>query len=91
MTAGRRTGPDEGERASLPSERSGQSAQARLAVARPVRRDLRPRAYLAVHDQGVIWADEIFQTLEQGHRLALAMDSCPGNTSPGRAHGFCPG
>ena len=36
-----------------------------------------PRAYLAVHDQGLIWADEIFQTLEQGHRLAFGYGLVP--------------
>jgi GPI mannosyltransferase 3 len=36
-----------------------------------------PRAYLAIHDQGILWSDEIFQTLEQGHRLAFGYGFVP--------------
>lgn len=36
-----------------------------------------PRAYLAVTDQGLFWADEIFQSLEQGHRLAFGYGLIP--------------
>jgi GPI mannosyltransferase 3 len=38
---------------------------------------LLPRAFLAVADQGLIWSDEIFQTLEQGHRLAFGYGLVP--------------
>jgi hypothetical protein len=36
-----------------------------------------PRAYLAVTDHGLFWADEIFQSLEQGHRLAFGYGLVP--------------
>ena len=50
-----------------------------------------PRAYLAVHDQGVIWADEIFQTLEQGHRLAFGYGLVPWEFQSGARSWFLPG
>ena len=50
-----------------------------------------PRAYLAVHDQGVIWADEIFQTLEQGHRLAFGYGLVPWEFQDGARSWLLPG
>ena len=50
-----------------------------------------PRAYLAVHDQGVIWADEIFQTLEQGHRLAFGYGLVPWEYQSGARSWLLPG
>ena len=50
-----------------------------------------PRAYLAVHDQGVVWADEIFQTLEQGHRLAFGYGLVPWEYQSGARSWFLPG
>ncbi|MGB8295262.1 MAG: hypothetical protein WCG85_07525 [Polyangia bacterium] len=50
-----------------------------------------PRAYLAVHDQGVIWADEIFQTIEQGHRLAFGYGLVPWEFQSGARSWFLPG
>jgi hypothetical protein len=50
-----------------------------------------PRAYLAAHDQGVIWADEIFQTLEQGHRLAFGYGLVPWEYQSGARSWFLPG
>ena len=52
---------------------------------------LAPRAYLAVHDQGVIWADEIFQTLEQGHRLAFGYGLVPWEYQSGARSWLLPG
>ncbi len=50
-----------------------------------------PRAYLAVHDQGMIWADEIFQTLEQGHRLAFGYGLVPWEYQFGARSWLLPG
>ena len=61
------------------------------AVARPVRRDFRPARVPAMHDEGVIWADEIFQTLEQGHRLAFGYGLVPWEYQSGARSGSCPG
>ena len=50
-----------------------------------------PRAYLAIHDQGMIWADEIFQTLEQGHRLAFGYGFVPWEFKAGARSWLLPG
>jgi phosphatidylinositol glycan class B len=50
-----------------------------------------PRAYLAVSDQGVIWADEIFQTLEQAHRLAFGYGLVPWEFKQGARSWLLPG
>jgi hypothetical protein len=52
---------------------------------------LLPRAYLAIHDQGMIWADEIFQTLEQGHRLAFGYGLVPWEFRVGARSWLLPG
>ncbi|MGD0835285.1 MAG: arabinofuranosidase catalytic domain-containing protein [Polyangia bacterium] len=52
---------------------------------------LLPRAYLALHDQGVIWPDEIFQTLEQGHRLAFGYGFVPWEFRDGARSWLLPG
>lgn len=50
-----------------------------------------PRAYLAIHDQGMLWADEIFQTLEQGHRLAFGYGFVPWEFRAGARSWLLPG
>jgi GPI mannosyltransferase 3 len=50
-----------------------------------------PRAYLAVADQGMIWADEIFQTLEQGHRFAFGYGLVPWEFQTGARSWLLPG
>lgn len=50
-----------------------------------------PRAYLAVHDRGVIWSDEIFQTLEQGHRVAFGYGLVPWEFKDGARSWLLPG
>jgi hypothetical protein len=50
-----------------------------------------PRAYLAIHDQGIVWADEIFQTLEQGHRLAFGYGFVPWEFKDAARSWFLPG
>lgn len=50
-----------------------------------------PRAYLAVSDQGMIWADEVFQTLEQGHRLAFGYGMVPWEFRTGARSWLLPG
>jgi phosphatidylinositol glycan class B len=50
-----------------------------------------PRVFLAFHDQGVIWADEIFQTLEQGHRLAFGYGLVPWEFRDGARSWLLPG
>ncbi|HEY5282358.1 MAG TPA: hypothetical protein VIM14_06170 [Polyangia bacterium] len=50
-----------------------------------------PRAYLAIHDQGMLWADEIFQTLEQGHRLAFGYGLVPWEFKIGARSWLLPG
>jgi len=50
-----------------------------------------PRAYLAVADQGMIWADEVFQTLEQGHRLAFGYGLVPWEFRSGARSWILPG
>lgn len=50
-----------------------------------------PRAYLAVTDQGMIWSDEIFQTLEQGHRLAFGYGLLPWEFKTGARSWLLPG
>ena len=50
-----------------------------------------PRAYLAVSDQGMVWADEIFQTLEQGHRLAFGYGLVPWEFKQGARSWILPG
>lgn len=52
---------------------------------------LAPRAYLAVADQGMIWADEVFQTLEQGHRLAFGYGLVPWEFRAGARSWLLPG
>jgi len=52
---------------------------------------LLPRAYLAVSDQGLVWADEIFQTLEQGHRLAFGYGLVPWEFRVGARSWLVPG
>ena len=52
---------------------------------------LLPRAYLAVADQGMVWADEIFQTLEQGHRLAFGYGLVPWEFKVGARSWLLPG
>lgn len=50
-----------------------------------------PRAYLAVADQGMVWADEVFQTLEQGHRLAFGYGLVPWEFRTGARSWILPG
>ena len=50
-----------------------------------------PRAYLAVSDQGMVWADEIFQTLEQAHRLAFGYGLVPWEFRQGARSWILPG
>ena len=50
-----------------------------------------PRVYLAIHDQGMIWADEIFQTLEQGHRLSFGYGFVPWEFRAGARSWLLPG
>jgi GPI mannosyltransferase 3 len=50
-----------------------------------------PRAYVAIHDQGMIWADEIFQTMEQGHRLAFGYGLVPWEFKVGARSWLLPG
>jgi GPI mannosyltransferase 3 len=50
-----------------------------------------PRVYLAVSDQGMVWADEIFQTLEQGHRLAFGYGLVPWEFKQGARSWLLPG
>ena len=50
-----------------------------------------PRVYLAIHDQGVLWPDEIFQTLEQGHRLAFGYGFVPWEFQDAARSWFLPG
>ena len=50
-----------------------------------------PRAYLAIHDRGVLWSDEIFQTLEQGHRLAFGYGFVPWEFKEGARSYLLPG
>lgn len=50
-----------------------------------------PRAYLAVSDQGMVWADEIFQTLEQAHRLAFGYGLVPWEFKQGARSWILPG
>ncbi len=52
---------------------------------------LLPRAYLAVADQGMVWSDEIFQTLEQGHRLAFGYGLVPWEFRDGARSWLLPG
>jgi GPI mannosyltransferase 3 len=52
---------------------------------------LAPRAYLAVADQGMVWADEVFQTLEQGHRLAFGYGLVPWEFKTGARSWLLPG
>ena len=52
---------------------------------------LLPRAYLAIHDQGMLWADEVFQTLEQGHRLAFGYGLVPWEFKVGARSWLLPG
>ena len=52
---------------------------------------LAPRAYLAIADQGMVWADEIFQTLEQGHRLAFGYGLVPWEFKVGARSWLLPG
>jgi GPI mannosyltransferase 3 len=50
-----------------------------------------PRAYLAVTDHGLFWADEIFQSLEQGHRLAFGYGLIPWEFQEGVRSWLFPG
>lgn len=50
-----------------------------------------PRAYVAVADAGLVWADEIFQTLEQGHRLAFGYGLVPWEFKVGARSWLLPG
>jgi hypothetical protein len=52
---------------------------------------LAPRAYLAVTDQGMIWSDEVYQTLEQGHRLAFGYGLVPWEFKAGARSWLLPG
>jgi phosphatidylinositol glycan class B len=52
---------------------------------------LLPRLYLAVTDVGMIWSDEIFQTLEQGHRLAFGYGLVPWEFRLGARSWLLPG
>jgi phosphatidylinositol glycan class B len=52
---------------------------------------LLPRAYGAICDQGMIWADEIFQTLEQGHRLVFGYGLVPWEFKVGARSWLLPG
>jgi hypothetical protein len=52
---------------------------------------LLPRAYLAVVDQGMVWSDEIFQILEQGHRLAFGYGLVPWEFKVGARSWLLPG
>ncbi|MBN2575677.1 MAG: hypothetical protein JXP73_14015 [Deltaproteobacteria bacterium] len=50
-----------------------------------------PRAYVAVADAGLVWADEIFQTLEQGHRFAFGYGFVPWEFKVGARSWLLPG
>jgi hypothetical protein len=50
-----------------------------------------PRAYLAVADPGMVWSDEIFQVLEQGHRLAFGYGLVPWEFKVGARSWLLPG
>lgn len=50
-----------------------------------------PRAYLALSDRGVIWSDEIFQTLEQAHRVAFGYGLVPWEFKDGARSWLLPG
>ncbi len=52
---------------------------------------LLPRAYGAIYDQGMIWADEIFQTIEQGHRLVFGYGLVPWEFKVGARSWLLPG
>lgn len=52
---------------------------------------LAPRAYLAVANQGMVWADEVYQTLEQGHRLAFGYGMVPWEFKAGARSWLLPG
>jgi len=50
-----------------------------------------PRAYVAARDVGIIWSDEIFQTLEQGHRVAFGYGLVPWEFRDGVRSWLVPG
>jgi phosphatidylinositol glycan class B len=50
-----------------------------------------PRAYLAVADDGMVWSDEIFQVLEQGHRAAFGYGLVPWEFKVGARSWLLPG
>jgi GPI mannosyltransferase 3 len=52
---------------------------------------LLPRAYVAVADAGMVWSDEIFQSVEQGHRLAFGYGFLPWEFKVGARSWLLPG
>jgi phosphatidylinositol glycan class B len=50
-----------------------------------------PRAFVAVGDCGLLWSDEIFQTLEQAHRLAFGYGLVPWEFHTGARSWLLPG
>jgi hypothetical protein len=50
-----------------------------------------PRLYLAWRDHGFFWPDEIYQTLEQGHRLAFGYGLVPWEFQDGARSWLYPG
>jgi phosphatidylinositol glycan class B len=50
-----------------------------------------PRAFVALHDRGLLWSDEIFQTLEQAHRFAFGYGLVPWEFRSGARSWLLPG
>ncbi len=50
-----------------------------------------PRVWLAVFEHGMIWADEIYQSVEQGHRLAFGYGFVPWEFQHGARSWLFPG
>jgi len=47
-----------------------------------------PRLFIAYTDHGMIWGDEIYQSLEPAHRRRSVMESPSGNSAMARVPGF---
>src|SRR6185312_5525190 len=50
-----------------------------------------PRVVLAVDDQGIFWPDEIFQSLEQAHRVVFGYGFIPWEFQQGARSWLFPG
>ncbi len=50
-----------------------------------------PRVWAAVFDHGMIWADEVYQSVEQGHRLAFGYGFIPWEFQSGARSWVFPG